>query len=81
MYRLSEFARLIGISRSGLIEWIRMGRIRAVNIHGRWYIPESKYEKLVKELYVGVRRIVIYAKVSDYIQRNDIEKQAASFED
>jgi excisionase family DNA binding protein len=48
LYKLSEFARVLGVSRSAVIKWIRTGRIRAVNIHGRWYIPESEYERLVK---------------------------------
>ncbi len=48
LYKLSEFARIIGVSRSGVLKWIRTGRIRAINIHGRWYIPESEYKRLVE---------------------------------
>ncbi|MHC1628564.1 MAG: helix-turn-helix domain-containing protein, partial [Candidatus Nezhaarchaeales archaeon] len=61
LYKLSEFARLVGISRSGVIKWIKEGRIRAINIHGRWYIPESELERLVKGFYAGLKRIAIYA--------------------
>ena len=81
LYKLSEFAKLVGVTRSGVIKWIREGRIRAVNIHGRWYIPESEYERLVKGLYAGVRRVAIYARVSGNTQRNDLERQIASLED
>jgi len=48
LYKLSDFARLMGVSRSAVIKWVKQGRIRAVNIHGRWYIPESEYERLTK---------------------------------
>ncbi|MDK6028681.1 helix-turn-helix domain-containing protein [Ignisphaera sp. 4213-co] len=48
LYKLSEFARIVGVSRSAVIKWIRMGKVRAVNIHGRWYIPESEYERLIR---------------------------------
>jgi len=48
LYKLSEFARTVGISRSAVIKWIKQGKIRAVNIHGRWYIPESEFERLVR---------------------------------
>lgn len=81
LYKLSEFAKLVGVTRSGVIKWIREGRIRAVNIHGRWYIPESEYERLVKGLYAVVRRVAIYARVSGNTQRDDLERQVASLED
>ena len=70
LYKLSEFARLTGISRSGIVKWIREDKIRAVNIHGRWYIPESEYERLTKGFYTGVKRIAIYAKVSGNTQKD-----------
>ena len=81
LYKLSEFARIIGISRSGAIKWIREGRIRAVNIHGRWYIPESEVERLVKGFYAGLKSIAIYARVSGNTQKDDLERQVASLED
>jgi len=49
LYKLSEFARLVGVSRSGVVKWIKEGRIRAVNIRDRWYIPESELERLAKD--------------------------------
>jgi len=48
LYKLNDFAKLVGVSRSGVIKWIKTGKIRAVKIHGRWYIPESELERLVK---------------------------------
>jgi len=81
LYKLSEFAGLMGVSRSGVIKWIKEGKIRAVNIHGRWYIPESEYWRLTKGFYAGLKRIVIYARVSGNTQKDDLERQIASLED
>ena len=80
LYKLNEFARLVGISRSGVIKWIKEGRIRAVNIHGRWYIPESELERLIKGFYAGLKRIAIYARVSGNTQKDDLERQISSLE-
>ncbi len=81
LYKLSEFARLVGVSRSGVVKWIREGKIRAVNIHGRWYIPGSELERLTKGFYTGLRRIAIYARVSGNTQKDDLERQITSLED
>ena len=74
LYRLSEFTRLVGVSRSGVIKWIREGKVRAVNIHGRWYVPGSELERLVQRFYTGMKRIAIYARVSGNTQKDDLEK-------
>jgi putative resolvase len=81
LYKLSEFAKLIGVSRSAVIKWIREGKIRAINIHGRWYIPESEFERLVKGVHTSLRRIAIYARVSGNTQKDDLERQITSLED
>jgi len=81
LYKLSEFANLMGVSRSAVIKWIKQGRIRAVNIHGRWYIPESELEVLIKGVYDSVKRVAIYARVSGNIQKDDLERQVASLEE
>ncbi len=81
LYKLSEFAKLVGISRSGVIKWIKEGKIRAINIHGRWYIPELELERLTKGIYAGLRRVVIYARVSGSTQKDDLERQVSSLEE
>ena len=81
LYKLSEFAKLVGISRSGVIKWIKEGKVRAINIHGRWYIPESELERLTKGIYAGLRRVVIYARVSGSTQKDDLERQVSSLEE
>jgi len=80
-YKLSDFARLMGVSRSAVIKWIKQGKIRAINIHGRWYIPESELEKLIKGVYATVKRVAIYARVSGSTQKEDLERQITSLED
>jgi len=81
LYKLSEFAKLVGVSRSGVVKWIREGKVRAVNIHGRWYIPESELERLTRGFYAGFKRIAIYARVSGNTQKDDLERQISSLED
>ena len=81
LYKLSEFAEIMGVSRSGVIKWIREGKVRAVNIHGRWYIPESEYKRLTKGLYTDMKRIAIYARISGSTQKDDLERQIISLED
>ena len=71
----------MGISRSGVIKWIKQGKIRAVEIHGRWYIPESEVEKLISGEYAGVKRVAIYARVGGNTQKDDLERQITSLED
>ncbi|GBF08618.1 IS element orfA, putative resolvase [Aeropyrum pernix] len=81
LYKLSEFAKFIGVSRSAVIKWIREGKVRAINIHGRWYVPESELERLIRGFHAGLRRIAIYARVSGNTQKDDLESQITSLED
>ena len=81
LYKLSEFAGIVGVSRSAVLKWIREGRVRVVSIHGRWYIPESELERLIKGLSIDLRMTVIYARVSGSMQRDDLERQLSSLEE
>jgi len=81
LYKPSDFAKLMGISRSGVIKWIKQGKIRAVEIHGRWYIPESEIERLTKGEYTTVKRVAIYARVSGNTEKDNLERQITSLED
>jgi excisionase family DNA binding protein len=61
----SEVTKIFGMSRSGVIKWIRQGKIRTVEINGRWRIPYSEVEKLlsgsgrVSRLLGGLSRLLI----------------------
>jgi putative resolvase len=69
-----EFARIIGVSRSTVISWVKSGRIVAYSVHGKWRIPYSEVERLLKGVQ-RVRRVAIYARVSSDTQRNYLERQ------
>jgi excisionase family DNA binding protein len=63
-----EVAEIFGMSRSGVIKWIREGKIKAIEINGRWRIP---YSEVVKLLSGGkVKQVAIYARVSrDWVKK------------
>ena len=81
VYKLSDFAKLMGVSRSAVIKWIKEGKIRAINIHGRWYIPESELETLTKGTYANVKRVAIYARVRDNTRKDNLDRQITSLEE
>jgi putative resolvase len=70
----SEFAEIIGVSRSTVISWIKSGRIVAYSVHGKWRIPYSEVERVLRGVQ-RVRRVAIYARVSSNTQRDDLERQ------
>jgi excisionase family DNA binding protein len=70
----NEFARIVGVSRSVVIKWIKSGRITAYSVHGGWRIPYSEAERLLKGVQ-RVRRVAIYARVSSNTQESYLERQ------
>ncbi|WP_291999293.1 IS607 family transposase [Caldivirga sp.] len=72
-----EFARVMGVSRSAVIKWIRVGRVVAYNVNGRWRIPYSEVERLIRGVQ-RIKRVALYARVSSNTQRGDLEKQVES---
>ena len=44
----SEVARIFGVTRAAVIKWIRAGKVRAVEVHGRWRVPYSEVERLLR---------------------------------
>jgi putative resolvase len=69
-----EFAEHLGVSRSTVISWIKSKRIVAYNVHGRWRIPYSEVEKILRGVQ-RIRRLAIYARVSSSAQKDDLERQ------
>jgi excisionase family DNA binding protein len=69
-----EFAELLGVSRSTVISWIKSNRIIAYSVHGRWRIPCSEVEKILKGVR-RIRRLAIYARASSSAQKDDLERQ------
>jgi len=66
------------MSRSGVMKWIREGKIKAYNVNGRWKIPYSEIERLLKGTEDKPKKIAIYARVSGYGQKDDLERQVRS---
>ena len=71
----SEVARIFGVTRAAVIKWIRTGKVYAVEVHGRWRIPYSEVERLLRGEALRPRRAAIYARVSGSAQRDDLERQ------
>ncbi len=71
----SEVARIFGVTRAAVIKWIRTGKIRAIMVHGRWRIPYSEVERLLRGEALRPRRVAVYARVSGSTQRDDLERQ------
>jgi excisionase family DNA binding protein len=72
-----EFARVLGVSRVTVIKWIKKGRIVAYSVHGKWRIPYSEVERLLKGVQ-RVRRVAVYARVSSNTRKSDLERQVES---
>jgi len=41
------------MSRSGVMKWIREGKIKAYNVNGRWKIPYSEIERMLKGVEIS----------------------------
>ena len=70
----NEFAEIIGVSRVTVIKWIKSGRIVAYSVNGRWRIPYSEVEKVLRGAQ-RVKRVAVYARVYSNTQRNYLERQ------
>jgi excisionase family DNA binding protein len=75
----SDVAEIFGMSRSGVIKWIREGKIKAIEINGRWRIPYSEVERLLSG--GKVKQVAIYARVSSNTQKDDLERQLNALRD
>lgn len=50
----SLFARTgCGVTRAGFGKWIRVGRIRAIRVHGNYYVRIKTLDKLVEKAFRG----------------------------
>jgi len=68
-----EFAELWGVSRVTVVKWIKKGKIVAYSVHGRWRIPYSEVERLLRGAQ-RVKCIAVYARVSSNAQKSDLER-------
>jgi excisionase family DNA binding protein len=72
-----EFTKLLGVSRVTVIKWIKSGRIAAYSVHGRWRIPYSEVERVLRGVQ-RVKRVAMYARVSSNTQRDDLGRRVES---
>jgi len=45
-----EFKAAMGIHRNTVINWIKSGKIKALNINGHYYIPIEEVQRLKSEV-------------------------------
>ncbi|MEM4732578.1 MAG: IS607 family transposase [Desulfurococcaceae archaeon] len=79
-YSTREVCGILGVTNRTLRRWIKEGRIKAVNVYGRWRIPESEVKRLlgqpVEEFKEGkLLRAVVYGRVSGSSQKRELENQ------
>ncbi|MEM1651170.1 MAG: helix-turn-helix domain-containing protein [Sulfolobales archaeon] len=79
-YSTREVCGILGVTNRTLRRWISEGRVRAVNVYGRWRIPESEVRRLlgqpVEEFKeVKFLRAVVYGRVSGSSQKRELENQ------
>lgn len=72
-----EFCRIVGISYSTFKEWVRKGFVKVVKTpSGRIKVPYTEVEKILgKRSNDKAIKAVIYARVSSYDQKSDLERQ------
>lgn len=44
-----DIARLIGVSKVTVHQWIKLGRVLAYKVGGRIYVPSNEVDRLVQE--------------------------------
>ncbi|MCE4608698.1 MAG: IS607 family transposase [Caldisphaeraceae archaeon] len=79
-YNTREVCEILGIANRTLRRWIKEGKVRAVNVDGRWRIPESEIKRLLghsveKISAPKIARVIIYTRVSKANQEKELENQ------
>ncbi len=79
-YSTRDACEILGVANRTLRRWIKEGKIRAINIGGRWRIPESEIKRLlgqpIEEITTPrLARVVVYARVSGANQKKELENQ------
>lgn len=74
LYTMKEASEILGVHIRTLQKWDKQGKIRCIRtVGGKRRVPESEIKRLL-----GLheeRRVVGYARVSSYTQRDDLERQ------
>jgi len=73
LYRTGEVAKRLGVSTMTVRRWIKAGKIKAYQIGREFRIPESEVLRLLEGKLPD--KVVIYARVSNRDQKEDLERQ------
>jgi len=74
LYTMREASEILGVHIRTLQKWDKQGKIRCVRtVGGKRRVPESEIKRLLG--FHEERRVVGYARVSSYTQRDDLERQ------
>ncbi len=47
-YKLSEVMAVLGVTRVTLYNYIKAGKVKAVKVGAQWRIPQTEYNRLLK---------------------------------
>jgi len=83
IYRVKEFARMVGKSPSTVRRWDREGRLVSKrSIGGHRYYDENDVKKALGiEISREDKKIIVYCRVSSNGQKKDLESQVKSMEE
>jgi excisionase family DNA binding protein len=73
LFRLSQAAHELGLHPITVRRWIKAGRIQVIQVGREVRIPRTEIEKIVGTL--DGRLLVLYARVSGYGQKADLDTQ------
>ncbi|MGB9729262.1 MAG: IS607 family transposase [Thermoprotei archaeon] len=80
MLRPKEVCQMLGINYTTLRDYVKRGYITPVLTPGvKWRFREEDVERLIG--FVGIRKVVLYARVSSNIQRDDLERQVRALKE
>lgn len=78
LLRSGEVAKRLGLHPLTVRRWVKEGKIAAVAIGRESRIPITEVERLLGEQRAGT--IVLYARVSGYAQKDDLQRQVEQLE-
>ncbi|NJE62592.1 IS607 family transposase [Thermococcus sp. 21S7] len=73
LYRTGKASQLLGISKPTLIRKIKSGEIKAYRVGKEYRVPESEIKRILEGKIPD--KVVIYARVSNRDQKEDLERQ------
>ena len=49
LYTLGEVEKILRVSRRTIYRYIKMGKLKAVKVHGQWRVPSEEIERIKRE--------------------------------